>query len=86
MSKAEPLWDYSDTSLYVKAPAGTVRWWVHTGAIPHVRLSDRTVRFVPSEIRRWLAERSVGVAPKPTTKEQAIEDAAPYRVGGVKGR
>ena len=41
--------------LHVKE--STIRKWVHQGYIPHVKIG-RCVRFMESEIEKWLQERA----------------------------
>lgn len=63
-SKAGPLFDnqlWSITRLarYFDVPIPTVRDWVYKRQIPFVKVG-RLVRFQPSDVQRWLSERSHG--------------------------
>jgi excisionase family DNA binding protein len=37
----------------------TILRMAQSGELPHVRIGERGIRFVPSEIQDWLAERRV---------------------------
>lgn len=41
--------------LGVKVPA--INKWMHEKKIPYVKISPKTVRFIPSEIRKYIAKR-----------------------------
>ena len=63
---------YSDLEKSLKMPRGTLHWLVSTGAIPHVRIGPRTVRFDLDEIERWIAARSTAsrdISRKPTDEK-----------------
>ncbi len=42
---------------WVNVKESTIRKWTHYGFIPHVKIG-RCVRFMESEIEKWLQERS----------------------------
>jgi excisionase family DNA binding protein len=35
-----------------------IRYWVHQGLIPHIRLSQRAIRFDPAAVDDWLEQRT----------------------------
>ena len=44
---------------YLDVPPATIRDWVYKRQIPFVKVG-RLVRFHPSDVQRWLSERSHG--------------------------
>ena len=58
----DELIDYDKVEKEWHIPKGTVRAWVSRSQIPHIRLSPRCVRFRRSDLKEWLASRSVKVA------------------------
>jgi excisionase family DNA binding protein len=52
---------YAEVAQRYKIAAGTLRWLVHERRIPHLRWSERVVRFPQAELERWLAARYVAV-------------------------
>ena len=63
-----PAWDPNDRSLWTVqecaeflglSKCGVYRL-VEAGEVPFVRLGARTLRFVPSRIRAWVADRESG--------------------------
>lgn len=46
-------------SEYLDVPAMTIRDWVYKRRIPFLKVG-RHVRFQPSDVQRWLSERSHG--------------------------
>lgn len=50
---------YRQVAVALGVPVGTVYAWVHNGAIPHVRLGPRLVRFSRASVQRWLDARAV---------------------------
>lgn len=50
---------YADAALITGLSRGSLRARVHRKAIPHVRLSRRTVRFRRAELEAWLAAGAV---------------------------
>ena len=50
---------YSDVATLLGIPKGTVYAMVHAGAIPHVRLGPRLVRFERTAVLAWLEEHRV---------------------------
>jgi excisionase family DNA binding protein len=59
LKREDSMMTYRDVAAALGVPVGTVYSWVHTGAIPHVRLGPRLVRFSRASIEGWLAARSV---------------------------
>lgn len=53
------LWSVSRLAEYLDVPVATVRDWVYKRLIPFVK-AGRHVRFEPSDVQRWLSERSHG--------------------------
>lgn len=50
---------YRQAATFIGVPIGTLYAWVHTRAIPHVRLGPRLVRFSRDALARWVEARSV---------------------------
>lgn len=46
-------------SKFLDVPAATIRDWVYKRLIPFVKVG-RHIRFTPSDVQRWLSERSHG--------------------------
>lgn len=44
---------------YLDVPPATIRDWCYKRQIPFVKVG-RLVRFIPSDVQRWLSERSHG--------------------------
>jgi len=53
----EKLWTVTDVAEYLRVSEKTVYDWVHKRQIPF-RKVRRLLRFKPSQIERWLLERS----------------------------
>lgn len=49
-----------DLSLWLQVPDKTIRDWVYKRQIPFKKVGN-LIRFVPSEIHRWIEERNVYV-------------------------
>ncbi len=45
---------------YLGVSDHTLRKFIREGVIPHYRLTDRMIRFSPSELDEWKASRRVG--------------------------
>ncbi len=58
----EHLWRYKDVCQYLNMPLGSAYALVCQGRIPHLRLSGRSVRFDPAEVKKWLEEKRCGTA------------------------
>jgi excisionase family DNA binding protein len=54
---ADEVMDYGALAAYLKLAEGTLRHYVMAGRIPFTRIGSR-VRFLKTEIDRWLLERS----------------------------
>lgn len=52
-----PLWDIKKTAEQLNVSEATLRDWIFKEQIPCVRI-NRLVRFIPSEIYRWIRERN----------------------------
>ncbi|MEK7288360.1 MAG: helix-turn-helix domain-containing protein [Elusimicrobiota bacterium] len=37
----------------------TVRKWVRLGRLPALRLGDRSIRFMPEAVERWVREQRI---------------------------
>ncbi len=48
---------YKELATWWNVPLGTLYAWVARGAIPHVRLADRSVRFERTTLDAWLSGR-----------------------------
>lgn len=57
----ERLMGYHEAAGFLSITYQGLRVLVARKKIPHVRISERTVRFSPSELRAWLATKRVGV-------------------------
>ena len=51
----EPLWTADDVAQYLRVSTTTVRTWQHSRRLPFLKIGG-TVRFIPSEIRRLVAD------------------------------
>ncbi len=54
------LWSVERLSEYLSVPIATVRDWVYKRKIPFIKVGDRLIRFNPSDVFEWLAERKKG--------------------------
>ena len=52
---SSPLLTYTEAAALLAMTRGALRAAVARGAIPHVRLGNRTVRFDRDELVAWLA-------------------------------
>jgi excisionase family DNA binding protein len=52
------LTGYAGLAEYLGIPEGTLRSRVYHETIPHIRISERCVRFDLDAIDQWLASRS----------------------------
>jgi excisionase family DNA binding protein len=55
--EADLLLNSSQVAEWLNVAESTIRKWVHYGFIPHVKLG-RSVRFMRTDVERWLQERS----------------------------
>ena len=51
----EPLWSVSDTARWLGVPVATLYKWRHLGKGPHAYRLGRHLKYVPAEVRTWLA-------------------------------
>jgi excisionase family DNA binding protein len=51
---------YEEAQALTGVSESTLRWWVHMGRIPHLRLGPRTVRFERPVLLEWMAQRRKG--------------------------
>ncbi len=56
-AQGERMLTYQQLSAWWGVPLGTLYAWVADGAIPHVRLGSRCVRFERTALEEWLARR-----------------------------
>jgi len=61
------LLTYKQVGQLTGLPAGTLYDMVAKGAIPHVRLGPRLVRFPRAEVGQWLKDNMVRVRGKEVT-------------------
>lgn len=54
----DPLMNYKQVAEFLGLSEGTVKNYVCSGFIPHIRLSSRLVRFRRKDIDAWLDERT----------------------------
>jgi excisionase family DNA binding protein len=52
------LIDIKELSSLIGISVGTLYHWISEGRVPHVKLSQRCVRFSVPAVRTWLAELS----------------------------
>lgn len=50
---------YKQASSLLEIPMGTMYSLVRTKRIPHVRLGPRSVRFIRTDLERWMQEHRV---------------------------
>ena len=55
-----PLLTYKKAAARLGMPVGTLYALVSEGRIPHIRLSQRMVRFDPDELEAWIDAQRVG--------------------------
>ena len=57
--KQPKVLDYCGASRLLGVAIGTLQAWVSTGRvlIPHLRYSDRTVRFIEADLIAWIERR-----------------------------
>lgn len=67
---AAQLWHTRDVATYLNVKESTIRYWVHTGFIPHIKFHG-AVRYRQADIDGWLDKRSVSGR---TKKTQEIAD------------
>ena len=78
----EELVTYAQASKLLNLKLGTLYALVAQGRIPHIRLGGRLVRFSPSALEAWMAERAVAAAParastdSPTETQPSAEEKA----------
>lgn len=54
----EPLWNETQTARFLGVEARTLQSWRLKGCGPRfVRISNRCIRYRPSDIRAWVATR-----------------------------
>lgn len=74
----ERLWTIEDVADYLGYKTSAVYQLVYYRRIPAIKISKKAVRFDPAEIKKWLAEKSQAVNPRPHPT------AGTYRAGGGK--
>lgn len=65
MNTSTPLLTEIDVADLLKIPTRHVRRYVREGTIPHVVLPNGDVRFLISELERWIAQRKHPQAEEP---------------------
>ena len=50
---------YQELSDLIQVPIGTLYCMVHKKEIPHLRLGERTVRFLRKDIDKWIKDSYV---------------------------
>lgn len=68
---------YRDAARYLSVPVGTLRALVHRKAIPHVRISARSVTFDRAELDQWIEGRA---------RSQSSPRLRPMLPAGYRGR
>ncbi len=53
------LLGYEEAASLLGVKKGTMYAWVHQNRVPHIRLSQRCVRFDRAELEAWVEERRV---------------------------
>jgi excisionase family DNA binding protein len=59
------LWTVDELCENTNMRERTAYYLVATKKIPHIRLTDRILRFDPEAIRTWIEERTHGVTGAP---------------------
>lgn len=54
----EPLWGPPETSRFLGVPTKTLYQWNHRGIGPPAYKIGRHLRYVPAEVRAWVAEQA----------------------------
>jgi excisionase family DNA binding protein len=54
----EPLWTVRSAAEFLSVSEATVRAWQHAHLVPFIKIGG-SIRFVPDELRRWVADSSV---------------------------
>jgi len=54
----EPLWTVRSAAEFLSVSEATVRAWQHAHLLPFIKIGG-SIRFVPDELRRWVADSSV---------------------------
>jgi excisionase family DNA binding protein len=53
------LLTYKEAAYFLSVPLGTLYSWVSLQRVPHIRISQRCVRFDQAALEEWLAERAL---------------------------
>jgi len=56
----EPLMTADEAARLLHVPRSTVYELVRSRGLPHVRISDRGLRFARSDLESWIAENTYG--------------------------
>lgn len=51
------LWKASDVAAFLQVSRGQVYRLIDDEALPHVRVSERTIRFDPETVKQWALSR-----------------------------
>ena len=54
----EQLKTIKDIAKYLQVKERTISSWINKGTIPHIKLSNKAIRFNLNTINEWLKERS----------------------------
>ncbi len=54
----EPLWTTEDVARFLSVSQTTVRSWQQGHRVPFVKIGG-TIRFIPADIRQWVAEHGI---------------------------
>jgi excisionase family DNA binding protein len=54
--------DVAEVAAYLNRTIPAVRSMVYRQELPHIRISERSVRFDPADIDRWLDARKVAAS------------------------
>ncbi len=74
LADAEPLWSSKRVSEYINCAEVTVRSWRRTGLGPrYLKLTNRQVRYRPSDVRAWLEDRAL------TNTSEVSKSVSSYR-------
>lgn len=58
-SNPDEMLSYEQVSKLLNVSKGTLYCWVHRQVIPHLRVTDRLVRFQRSALSEWLNQKRV---------------------------
>jgi excisionase family DNA binding protein len=55
-----PLLTAAEAARFLHVPRSTLYELVRSRGLPHVRIGDRALRFMPADLEEWIAENTYG--------------------------